>query len=135
MMVNRYNTARKDAGQLFMEYVLSDEAAIAFAKFGARPIRYVLGQQELPAEATANWLPEETYQDVVVVEDFTADRRQRHCHRLGRRGIWVADSEGIALESGATATPSRTAPGSSTDDRERAGGVAAGPPALAAGHC
>ena len=72
MMVNRYNTAKKDAGQLFLEYVLSDEAAAAFAKFGARPIRYVLGQQELPQEATANWLLEEAYTDVVVVEDFTA---------------------------------------------------------------
>ena len=55
-----------------MEYVLSDEAAAAFAKFGARPIRYVLGQQELPEEAKAGWLPEEAYKDVVVVEDFTA---------------------------------------------------------------
>jgi putative spermidine/putrescine transport system substrate-binding protein len=72
LMANRYNTAKKDAIQLFMEYVLSDEAAAAFAKFGARPIRYVLGQQELPEEATANWLPEEAYAGVVVVEDFTA---------------------------------------------------------------
>ncbi len=72
MMVNRYNTARKDAGQLFMEYLLSDEAAVAFARFGARPIRYVLGQQELPEEARAGWLPDEAYKDVVVVEDFTA---------------------------------------------------------------
>jgi putative spermidine/putrescine transport system substrate-binding protein len=71
-MANRYNVAKKDAIQLFLEYVLSDEAAAAFAKFGARPIRYVLGQQELPAEATANWLPEEDYAGVVVVEDFTA---------------------------------------------------------------
>jgi putative spermidine/putrescine transport system substrate-binding protein len=60
-----------DAGQLFMEYVLSDEAANAFARFGARPIRYVLGQQELSADAMANWLPEEQYKDVVVVENFT----------------------------------------------------------------
>jgi putative spermidine/putrescine transport system substrate-binding protein len=72
VMSNRYNVAKKDAIQLFLEYVLSDEAAAAFAKFGARPIRYVLGQQELPAEATANWLPEEDYAGVVVVEDFTA---------------------------------------------------------------
>ncbi len=71
MMVNRYNMAKKDAGQLFMEYVLSDEAANAFARFGARPIRYVLGQQELSADAMANWLPEEQYKDVVVVENFT----------------------------------------------------------------
>lgn len=71
MMVNRYNTAKKDAGQLFMEYVLSDEAANAFARFGARPIRYVLGQQELSEDAMANWLPEEQYKDVLVVENFT----------------------------------------------------------------
>ncbi len=72
MMVNRYNTARKDASQLYMEYILGDEASIAFARFGARPIRYVLGQVELPEEAKASWLPEEAYKDVVVVEDFTA---------------------------------------------------------------
>jgi putative spermidine/putrescine transport system substrate-binding protein len=72
LMCNRYNTAKKDAIQLFMEYVVSDEAAAAFAKFGARPIRYILGQQDLPEEATANWLPEEAYADVVLVEDFTA---------------------------------------------------------------
>ena len=70
LMANRYNTAKKDAIQAFMDYVLTDEAAAAFAKFGARPIRYVLGQQELPAEATANWLPEEDYAGVIVVEDF-----------------------------------------------------------------
>jgi putative spermidine/putrescine transport system substrate-binding protein len=72
VIINRYNTAKKDAGQLFMEYVISDEAATAFAKFGARPILNVLGKQELPEEAKAGWLPEEAYKDVVVVEDFTA---------------------------------------------------------------
>ena len=71
IMVNRFNTAKKDASQLILEYVLGDEAAVAFAKFGARPIRYVLGQQELPDEAKADWLPEEDYKDVVVVEGFT----------------------------------------------------------------
>lgn len=71
-MVNRYNTAKKDASQLYLEYILSDDASAAFAKFGARPIRYVLGQLELPEEATANWLPDEDYAGVVVVEDFSA---------------------------------------------------------------
>jgi putative spermidine/putrescine transport system substrate-binding protein len=72
VMINRYNTAKKDAGQVFLDYVLGDEAAAAFARFGARPIRYVLGQQELSDEAKANWLPDEAYKDVVVVADFTA---------------------------------------------------------------
>jgi putative spermidine/putrescine transport system substrate-binding protein len=71
VMVNRYNTAKKDASQLFMDYVLGDEAATTFAKFGARPIRYVLGQQQLPDDARAGWLPDEDYKDVVVIEDFT----------------------------------------------------------------
>lgn len=72
LMVNKYNTVTKDSAQLFMDFLLSDEAAALFAKFGARPIRYVLGEQKLPAEATASWLPEAQYKDVVVVEDFTA---------------------------------------------------------------
>jgi putative spermidine/putrescine transport system substrate-binding protein len=72
VMVNGYNTARKDAEQMFLDYVLSADAAAAFAKFGARPILSVLGKQELPAEATANWLPEENYKDVVVIEDFSS---------------------------------------------------------------
>lgn len=72
VMVNTYNIAKKDAGQAFLDYVLGDEAAAAFAKFGARPIRYVLGQQELPDDAKAKWLPEDAYKEVVVVEDFTA---------------------------------------------------------------
>jgi putative spermidine/putrescine transport system substrate-binding protein len=71
VMLNGYNTAKMDAMKLFMDYVLGDEAAAAFAKFGARPIRYVLGQQQLPAEAKANWLPESDYAKVKVVEDFT----------------------------------------------------------------
>ncbi len=72
VMVNGYNTAKKDAEQLFLDYVLSDEAAASFAKFGARPILNVLGKQELPAEATANWLPQDAYKDVKVIEDFTS---------------------------------------------------------------
>ncbi|MFN8590961.1 MAG: substrate-binding domain-containing protein [Thermomicrobiales bacterium] len=72
VMLNGYNLAKKDAMQAFAEYVLGDEAAAAFAKFGARPIRYVLGQQELPAEATANWLPQDAYKDVKVIEDFSS---------------------------------------------------------------
>lgn len=72
LMVNKYNTAKAEASKAFMEFVLSDAAAAAFARFGARPIGVVLGYQTLPAEATANWLPEETYKDVKVVENFTS---------------------------------------------------------------
>ena len=71
LMLNKYKTDTMDTAKAFAEFVLGDEAAAAFARFGARPIRYVLGKQELPDEAKANWLPEEQYKDVVVVENFT----------------------------------------------------------------
>lgn len=71
LMLNKYNTARMDAAKLFMEYVLSDEAQETFAKFGARPIRYVLGDLKLPDSAKANWLPEASYAQVQQVKDWT----------------------------------------------------------------
>jgi putative spermidine/putrescine transport system substrate-binding protein len=70
IMANKYNTADADLIKAFLEYVLSDEAQTIFARFGARPIRSVLGDMTLPEEAKANWLPEENYKDVVVVENF-----------------------------------------------------------------
>ena len=71
LMANKYNCTSVDSAKAFLDFVLGDEAAAAFARFGARPIRYVLGKQELPEEAKANWLPEEQYKDVVVIENFT----------------------------------------------------------------
>jgi len=70
LMVNRYNVEKAEAEKAFMEFVLSDQAQTIFARFGARPIRYVLGDLQLPDEAKANWLPEADYQQVKVVEDF-----------------------------------------------------------------
>ncbi len=72
LMLNKYKTDTMDTAKAFSDFVLGDEAAAAFARFGARPIRYVLGKQELPDEAKANWLPEEDYKDVKLVENFTA---------------------------------------------------------------
>jgi putative spermidine/putrescine transport system substrate-binding protein len=72
LMLNKYKTDTMDTAKAFAEFVLGDEAAAAFARFGARPIRYVLGKQELPDDVKTNWLPEEQYKDVVVVENFTA---------------------------------------------------------------
>lgn len=71
-MINKHNTEKMDAAKLYLDFLLSDEAQTAFARFGARPIRSVLGDLELPAEATANWLPEDQYADVVTVEDWSA---------------------------------------------------------------
>lgn len=70
MMVNKYNTKQMDVAKLFMDFVLSDDGQAIFAKFGARPILYVLGKLDVPAEARANWLPDEQYVNVKQI-DFT----------------------------------------------------------------
>lgn len=70
LMINRYNTAKMDAAKLLLDFVLSDEAQIAFAKFGARPIRWVLGDLDLPAEAKAGWLPDAQYEGVHKIENW-----------------------------------------------------------------
>lgn len=70
MMVNKYNTKQMDLAKLYMEYLLSDKAQTIFAKFGARPILYVLGKVDIPADARANWLPDEQYAKVKQI-DFT----------------------------------------------------------------
>lgn len=70
LMLNRYDVAHQDFGKMFMEWVLTDEAQAIFAKFGARPIRAVVGDQplEIPAEARANWLPDEDYARVQTID-------------------------------------------------------------------
>lgn len=70
LMLNKYNTDGMDIAKLFMEFVLMDEAQETFAKFGARPIRYVLGDLELPDAAKANWLPDAQYSQVKQVSDW-----------------------------------------------------------------
>lgn len=71
MMVNKYNEAQMDAAKLYMDWVLSDEGQLLFAKFGARPVRSVVGDLVLPAEAKANWLPDALYADVKTVKDWS----------------------------------------------------------------
>lgn len=71
LLLNKYNVAKMDVAKLFMDFILSDDAQIAFAKFGARPIRYVLGDLQLPDEAKAKWLPDEHYAQVQQVQDWT----------------------------------------------------------------
>lgn len=70
LMMNRYDTAHADFGKMFMDWVLTDEAQIIFAKFGARPIRSVVGDNRLvvPQEARVNWLPDEAYASVSTID-------------------------------------------------------------------
>jgi putative spermidine/putrescine transport system substrate-binding protein len=71
LMINKYNTAKADLAKLLLDFALADEAQTAFAEFGARPIRYILGDLELPDTAKAKWLPDENYADVRQVEDWS----------------------------------------------------------------
>jgi putative spermidine/putrescine transport system substrate-binding protein len=84
LMLNGYNTAKADLMKMFAEWVLSDEGQQIFAEFGARPIRYVLGDLQLPDEAKAKWLPDEQYANVQVV-DLTAKAIDEI------KDIWEAD--------------------------------------------
>lgn len=71
LMINRYNLAKMNIAKLMLDFVLSDEGQAAFAKFGARPIRWVLGDLKLPKEATANWLPDADYAKVHSLPDWS----------------------------------------------------------------
>lgn len=70
LMLNRYDVAHQDFGKMFMEWVLTDDAQAIFAKFGARPIRSIVGDNPLviPDEARANWLPDADYANVDYID-------------------------------------------------------------------
>ncbi len=68
LMVNKYNTGKMDFAKMFMEWVLTDEGQTVFAEFGARPVRYVLGDLQLPDTAKAKWLPDDMYANVQQVD-------------------------------------------------------------------
>ncbi len=71
LMLNKFNTAKMDVAKLVLDFVLSDEGQAAFAKFGARPIRWVLGDLKLPDDARANWLPDSDYAKVKSLPDWS----------------------------------------------------------------
>ncbi|MEP7360066.1 MAG: extracellular solute-binding protein [Chloroflexota bacterium] len=75
LMMNRYDVAHQDFGKMFMEWVLTDEAQAIFARFGARPIRSVVGDNPMvvPQDARANWLPNEDYARVQNIDATKLD--------------------------------------------------------------
>jgi len=68
LMLNGYNTGEMDLIKAFAEWVLTDEGQTVFAEFGARPVRYVLGDLELPDAAKAKWLSDDLYANVQTVD-------------------------------------------------------------------
>ena len=70
LMMNRFDLAHDDFAKMFMEWVLTDEGQLLFSKFGARPVRSVVGDTRVvvPQELRANWLPDEAYADVTTID-------------------------------------------------------------------
>jgi len=68
LMVNKFDTAHMDLAKMFMDWVLTDEGQTVFAKFGARPIRYVTGDLQLGADAKTKWLPDDQYANVKNID-------------------------------------------------------------------
>ncbi len=60
---------------MFMGWALTDEAQQIFARYGARPIRSVVGDDPLvvPEEAKGNWLPDEDYEVVDTIDWRSVD--------------------------------------------------------------
>ncbi len=75
IMMNKYDTAHADFNKLFVDFLLSDQGQQIFAKFGARPIRSVAGDNKLaiPDSAKALWLPDDQYQQVELVDAIKID--------------------------------------------------------------
>jgi len=73
IIMNKYDTAHADFGSMFMDWILTDQGQTDFAKFGARPIRYVLGQLTLPDSAKSLWLPDSQYTQVQTVDTSKID--------------------------------------------------------------
>ncbi|WP_260761326.1 ABC transporter substrate-binding protein [Mycobacterium sp. SMC-4] len=62
-------TEDPDLAKLVLDHSLSDEGQLTFARVGARPVRYTLGELEVPAELKTSWLPESQYTNVIQYPD------------------------------------------------------------------
>src|SRR5262249_18267707 len=82
IIANKYDTAHADFVKLFLDWVLSDQGQTIFAKFGARPIRSVTGDLQLPADAKTLWLPDDQYANTKVVDTSKIDIAKIH-------DVWV----------------------------------------------
>lgn len=68
---NGHNDESMDVIKAFMDYVLTDEGQLFFADFGAKPIRFVNGDLEVPEDRRARWLDDSLY---VETETFDASK-------------------------------------------------------------
>jgi len=75
IIMNKYDKAHEDFNKMFMDWILTDQGQEIFAKFGARPIRSVVGDNKLvlPDSAKTLWLPDSQYANVQNVDTSKID--------------------------------------------------------------
>jgi putative spermidine/putrescine transport system substrate-binding protein len=78
LMMNGHDKAHADFAKMFLDWVLTDEGQLLFAKFGSRPIRSVVGDNKLavPDELKGNWVPDDQYTKVEYVDWQTVDSEE-----------------------------------------------------------
>ena len=68
--LKRVAADKPDLAKAILDWAMTDEAAVAWAKTYAHPMKQVFGGLKLPGEATAQWLPESAYAHVGKLEAF-----------------------------------------------------------------
>jgi putative spermidine/putrescine transport system substrate-binding protein len=63
-------TDKPDLAKAILDWAMTDEAALAWAKTFAHPMKQVFGGLKLPPEVTAQWLPESAYAHVGQLKSF-----------------------------------------------------------------
>src|SRR5262249_48047300 len=63
-------TDKPDLAKAILDFAMTDDAAIAWAKTYAHPMKQVFGGLKLPADATAQWLPASAYTPVGNLKSF-----------------------------------------------------------------
>jgi putative spermidine/putrescine transport system substrate-binding protein len=61
------NSTKTDLAKLVLDHTLSDQGQLVFAEYGARPVRYVLGDLKVPDVLKKKWLPDSAYAKVVAI--------------------------------------------------------------------
>lgn len=69
LLANPY-TDKPDLAKAILDFAMTDDAAAAWAKTYARAMKVVYGGLKLPADAMANWLPEDAYKSAVSLKSF-----------------------------------------------------------------
>jgi len=76
VLLNRF-APDPDLAKAFADFLLSDRGQLVLARSLTRPIRFIAGNLEVPADIRAHWLPEELYRSRVRTiqnwEGFSVD--------------------------------------------------------------